>query len=80
MSLKLDVKKEDIEVLDSAIKKIAEYKKHSGMPDYSSNWVVYVLPLTLALLKSDKTLHRLTWALTLLTIVLVIETAILFLA
>lgn len=80
MSLKLDIKKEDIEVLDSALKKIAEYKKHSGMPDYSSSWIAYVLPLTLALIKSDKTLRRLTWALIALTLVLIIETAILFLA
>ncbi len=79
MSLKLDVKRKDIEALDTALKKIAEYKKHSGMPDYSSSWVAYVLPLTLALIKSDKTLNRLTWVLIALTLVLVIETAILFL-
>jgi hypothetical protein len=77
MSLKLDVKEEDMKVLDDALKQIAKYKEHSGMPDFSQSWVAYVLPLTLALLKSDKTLHRLTWLLAFLTVVLVMENVIL---
>jgi len=80
MSFKFDVKKEEIKALDEAMKQIAEYKKHSGMPDYSKNWVAYVLPLTLALLKSEKTLNRLTWILIVLTIALVLQNIIILLA
>lgn len=78
MSLKFDVKKEDIKALDEVMKKIAEFKEHSGMPDYSNTWLAYVLPLTLALIKSDKTLNRLTWALIALTIILVIQNVMFF--
>jgi len=79
MSLRLDVKEEDMNVLDDALKQIAKHKEHSGMPDFSHTWVAYVLPLTLALLKSDKTLHRLTWLLAFLTVILVIENVVLIL-
>ena len=48
--------------------------KGSGLPDYSANYVAYFPVLTLALLKAQKGITRLTWTLIGLTIILAILT------
>lgn len=59
---KLEIQEEDIDVLDQALKKISDYKKkmRRGIPDYSPSYVAYLVPLSLALLKSESTLSKLT--------------------
>lgn len=64
--------KEDIQFLDSMLKKFHDLKGRTGLPDYSPEYVAYLPVLIFALLSSQKKLERLTWALIVWTIVIAI--------
>lgn len=68
-----DFDEEDVKLLDEMLSKFAAYKR-SGLPDYSANYVAYFPVLTLALLKAQKGITRLTWTLIGLTVILAILT------
>lgn len=70
--------KEDVKLLDEMLRKFHEYKKGSGLPDYSSSYIAYFPVLALALLKSQDRLEKLTLVLVGLTIILAILTTALF--
>ncbi len=62
----------DVKRLDEMLSKFAAYKKGSGLPDYSPNYVAYFPVAALALLKSQRSITRLTKALVGLTVLLAI--------
>jgi hypothetical protein len=68
--------KEDVELLDKMLAKFATYKKGSGVPDHSPNYVAYFPVLAIAFLKSQQRLEKLTWVLIGLTVVLAIVTGL----
>lgn len=72
--MKLPFEKKELEELTVWIGELAGWSKKEGiaksLPALSE---IYLLPLTLALLRSTKTLSRLTWALIFLTGFLVVE-------
>jgi len=66
----------DVKAMDEALRKFADYKKHSGVPDYSPNFVAYTPVLSFALLKSQAAVEKLTRVLIALTFVLAAFTAV----
>ena len=64
----------DVEAMDNALRKFAEYKKQrsSGLPDYSPNFVAYTPVMSFGLLKSQAAVEKLTRRLIILTWVLAI--------
>ncbi|HUU62502.1 MAG TPA: hypothetical protein VMX96_01050 [Dehalococcoidia bacterium] len=62
----------DVKALDEALRKFANYKKHSGLPDYSPGFVAYTPILSFALLKSQAAVEKLTSVLIVLTSVLAV--------
>ena len=64
----------DIEALDNALRKFADYKKQksTGLPDFSTNFVAYTPVLSFALLKSQAAIEKLTRMVIFLTVVLVV--------
>lgn len=50
----------DVKALDAALGRFAEYKKTSGVPDYSPGFVAYTPVLAFALLKAQSVLELLT--------------------
>ena len=70
-------KKGDIAPHNSQGRVVEMYRvpaKRSGLPDYSDSYVAYFPVLTLALLKAQKGITRLTWTLIGLTVILAILT------
>lgn len=63
---------QDVKAMDEAVRKFANYKRAipSGLPDYSPGLVAYTPILSLALLKSQATLEKLTRWLIILSCVL----------
>ncbi len=86
MVKKINIKEKEIpqliDELEEIIFWIAKHKEkqRSGFPDYSGLWSTYLIPLTLLLLKTEKTLQKLTLALIFLTGVLIILTILTFLS
>ena len=74
---------EDVKALDEALRRFADYKRTSGLPDYSPNFVAYTPVLAFAFLKAHSALEGLTRVLIFLTAVLallaVIQIGLLFL-
>jgi len=66
--------KEDVQLLDSVLKKFHDLKGATGLPDYSPGYVAYLPVLIFALLLSQKRLERLMFALIVLTVVLAVAT------
>ena len=66
----------DVKAMDEALRKFADYKKHSGVPDSSPNFVAYTPVLSFALLKSQAAVEKLTRSLNALTCVLALLTAV----
>lgn len=66
---------DDVKAMDEALRKFADYKKNSGLPDYSPGFVAYTPILSFALLKSQAVVERLTKILVYLTIVLAVLSA-----
>jgi hypothetical protein len=66
--------KEDVQLLDSMLKKFHDLKGTTGLPDYSPGYVAYLPVLIFALLFSRKRIERLTFALFVLTVVLAAAT------
>jgi len=68
--------KDDVKLLDEMLSKFANLKQEmrTGLPDYSPSYVAYFPVLALALLKAQRTVQILTWALVGLTAVLAILT------
>ena len=57
----------DVRALDEALRKFANYKKGSGLPDYSPGFAAYTPVLSFALLKSQAAVEKLTRGLMVLT-------------
>ena len=68
--------KHDVKAMDEALRKFANYKTHSGVPDYTPNFVAYIPVLSFALLKSQAAVEKLTRVLIALTFVLAALTAV----
>ena len=66
----------DVKAIDEALRKFADYKKHSGVPDYSPSFVAYTPILSFALLKSQAAVEKLTRVLIVLTFILAVLTAV----
>ncbi len=64
----------DVKAMDGAIKKFDDFKKEArtGLPDYSPSFVAYTPILSLALLKSQATIEKLTRWIIALTVVLAV--------
>jgi len=77
----LEFSEEEALLLDDALHSFAEAKKRArrGLPDYSPHYSAYTPVLALALLKAQKRLEYLTWALIILTVVLAFLTGKAFL-
>jgi len=71
----------DLEQIHSYLAEWDKWRKEKkvGLPDYTRD-TIHLLPLTIALLKSESTLSRLTLILIILTIILAIETFVLIYA
>ena len=69
---KLKFNPNDWEEINNYLKNWDEWrrKKKVGRPDYTTN-AIYLIPFTIALIKSQKKVERLTWVLIMLTIALV---------
>lgn len=74
----LEFNEKDLEQLHNWIKKWDEWRREKkvGLPDYTRD-TIYLLPLTIALLKSEHRLSKSTDVLIILTIILAIETLVL---
>lgn len=74
----LSFDKKDMDRTNDWLVRWDEYRKEKpfGHPDWTSD-AIYQLPLTIALLHSEKTLKRLTVALLFVSVVLAIETLVL---
>jgi hypothetical protein len=66
----------DVKAMDEALRKFANYKKHSGVPDFSPNFVAYTPVLSFALLKSQAAVEKLTRVLIVLTFILAVLTVV----
>jgi hypothetical protein len=66
----------DVKAMDEALRKFANYKKDSGLPDYSPGFVAYTPILSFALLKSQAAVEKVTRRLTTLTWVLAVFAAV----
>jgi len=58
---------DDVRAMDEALRKFADYKKDTGLPDYSPGFVAYTPILSFALLRSQSVIEKLTLILCILT-------------
>jgi len=72
----LNFDKKDVDIMNEMLLKFIEYKKGCGMPDFSTNLIGYFPVLTLALLKSQMAIEKLTLVLLILTVVLAVISVI----
>ena len=77
MTLKLKFNPKDWDEINNYLKEWDKWNK-SGRPDNTSD-AIYLVPFTIALIKSSKTINRLTWILIGLTLILALQNFILFL-
>ncbi|HEC96077.1 MAG TPA: hypothetical protein ENI59_00170 [Euryarchaeota archaeon] len=69
--MRLEIDPKDWEEINNYLKEWDEWRKkrHVGRPDFTSD-AIYLVPFTIALIKSQERIEKLTWALVVLTVVL----------
>lgn len=74
--MKLKFNPKDWDEINNYLKEWDKWNK-SGKPDYTSD-AIYLVPFTIALVKSSKTIKRLTLILIILSLALIIQNFFLF--
>lgn len=74
MELELEFREEEWAQINEYLSEWDDWRQ-GGRPDFTDS-AIYLVPMTIALLRSEQRLEKLTWALVGLTIVLAVLTAL----